>query len=70
MTQMMNLIDVRNMLGLSTNQVIRLVQRGDLRAYRYAGIGALNRHEVTRDTHGLRFRESDVEEMLEASLVS
>lgn len=70
MTQMMNLIDVRNMLGLSTNQVIRLVQSGRLRTYRYAGTGALNRHEVTKDTHGLRFRESDIEELLEQSLVS
>ena len=69
MTRMMNLIDVRNMLGLGTNQVIRLVQSGELRCYRYSGTGVLNKNEVTVDTHGLRFRESDVEELLEASLI-
>ncbi len=70
MTKMLNIIDVRNYLGLSTSQVIRLVQSGRLKTYRYAGKGALNRHEVTLDTRGLRFRESDVEELLEQSLIS
>lgn len=70
MTRMMNIREVRDYLGLSYFEVIRMVQTGRLRAYRYAGTGVLNRDEVNENTTGLRFRESDVEEMLEQSLVS
>ncbi len=70
MSKMMNIREVRDYLGLSYFEVIRLVQTGRLRAYRYAGTGALNRDEVNEHTTGLRFKQSDMEEMLEASLVS
>lgn len=70
MSRMMNIREVRDYLDLSYFEVIRMVQTGRLRAYRYAGTGVLNRDEVTENTTGLRFKESDVEEMLENSLVS
>lgn len=69
MTRMLNIREVRDILGLSYSGVIRLVQRGDLRAYKYVG-GPANRYEVRDDTKGLRFRESDIEAMLEARIVS
>jgi hypothetical protein len=69
MTRMLNIREVRDMLGLSYIEVIRLVQSGQLRAYKYVG-GPVNRHEVRDDTKGLRFRESDIEQMLDASLVN
>ncbi len=69
MTKMLNILQVRDMLGLSYAEVTALVQSGRLRAYRYAGSGPINRDEVTTYTRGLRFRESDIEEMLESSLI-
>ncbi len=67
--RMMNIREVRDRLGLSYIGVIMLVQSGQLRAYKYVG-GPANRHEVRDDTKGLRFRESDIEAMLEASQVN
>jgi hypothetical protein len=69
MTRMLNIREVRDVLGLSYLGVIQLVQRGDLRAYKYVG-GPVNRYEVRDETKGLRFRESDIEEMLEATQIS
>jgi hypothetical protein len=68
--QMLNIREVRDRLGLSYSEVIRLVQTGRLRAYRYAGTGPLSKSEVQPDTQGLRFRETDIEQMLEASLIN
>ena len=67
--KMLSIKDVRNRLGLSAYEVINLVQTGRLRAYRYAGTGPVRRDEITTFTSGLRFRDSDIEELLEASLV-
>jgi hypothetical protein len=67
--KMLNIRQVRDRLGLSAHEVIRLVRNGRLRAYRYAG-GPVSRSAVRFDTQGLRFRESDIEAMLEDSLVN
>lgn len=70
MTKMLNIRDVRDVLGLSYIGVIKLVRSGQLRAYSYTSGGPVSREEVTDETRGLRFKESDVDEMLEASLIS
>lgn len=67
---MLNIRQVRDRLGLSTAEVIRLVQTGRLRAYRFAGSGPLSKSEIRMDTQGLRFRESDIVQMLDESLVN
>ena len=67
--RMLNVKDVRQLLGLSAFEVLNLVKSGRLRSYRYVGNGPVSRSEVGEQTGGLRFRESDVEQMLEASLV-
>jgi excisionase family DNA binding protein len=66
--RMMNIREVRDVLGLSYDEVIRLVRNGSLKAYKYAG-GLVRRSEVDFDTKGLRFKSQDVEQLLEASLV-
>ena len=66
---LLNIKQVSDRLGLSYEQVIELVKHGRLRAYRYAGTGPVTRTAIRYDTRGLRFRESDIEQMLEASLV-
>ena len=68
--KMLNIRQVRDKLGLSYAEVINLVRTGRLRAYRYAGSGRLGRTDIRSDTQGLRFRDSDVEELIEASIVS
>ena len=68
--RMLNVKDVRLLLGLSAHEVLNLVRTGRLRSYRYVGEGPVKRSEIDEQTAGLRFRESDVEQMLEASLVS
>jgi predicted DNA-binding transcriptional regulator AlpA len=68
--QMLNIKQVRNRLGLSHAEVINLVQSGRLRAYRYAGSGRLGRFDIRPETHGLRFKASDVDELIETSLVN
>ncbi len=70
MSKMLNIREVRDLLGLSYVGVIKLVRSGQLRAYSYAAGGPVDRRTITDDTRGLRFRESDIEEMLEASQVS
>jgi hypothetical protein len=67
---MLNIRQVRDRLGLSYFEVMNLVQSGRLRAYRYAGSGRLGRSDITPDTKGLRFRESDIDELIEQSLIS
>ena len=66
--RMMNIREVRDVLGLSYDEVIKLVRGGHLRAYRYAG-GPVSKSEVGFDTRGLRFKSQDVEDLLDASLV-
>ena len=68
--KMLNIRQVRDRLGLSYIEVINLVKSGRLRAYRYAGSGRLGRTDITPDTQGLRFRESDIHELIETSLVN
>ena len=68
--EMLNIKQVRNRLGLSYGEVINLVQSGRLKAYRYAGSGRLGRSDITPDTQGLRFKASDVEELIETSLIN
>jgi hypothetical protein len=68
--QMLNIRQVRDRLGLSYAEVINLVRTGRLRAYRYAGSGRLNRADIQPDTQGLRFKEFDIDELIEASRVS
>lgn len=67
--RMLSMKDVRDRLGLSYAEVINMVRAGRLRAYRYAGSGPISREELSHDTRGLRFRTSDVEEMLERTLI-
>jgi hypothetical protein len=69
-TQMLNIRQVRDRLGLSYAEVISLVRTGRLKAYRYAGSGRLGRTDIQPDTQGLRFKESDIDELIEASLIS
>ena len=67
---MLNIKQVRDRLGLSYAEVINLVKTGRLRAYRYAGSGQLGRSDITPDTQGLRFKVSDVDELVETSLIT
>ncbi len=67
--RMLNIREVRDVLGLSYDEVIRLVRNGSLRCYKYVGSGPVSKKEVSFDTKGLRFKTEDVEELLEASLV-
>ncbi len=67
--RMINIREVRDVLGLSYDEVIRLVRNGSLKAYKYVGSGPVARSEVGFDTKGLRFRSQDVEELLEATLI-
>ncbi len=67
--RMINIREVRDVLGLSYDEVIRLVRTGSLRAYKYVGSGPVSRSEVDFDTKGLRFKSQDVEELLEATLI-
>jgi predicted DNA-binding transcriptional regulator AlpA len=67
--RMLNVRDVRLALGLSAHEVLKLVRTGKLRCYRYVGDGPVKREDVHGQTAGLRFRESDIEAMLEDCLV-
>lgn len=67
--RMLNIREVRDLLGLSYDEVVRLVRNGSLRCYLYVGGGPVKRSEVDFNTKGLRFKTEDVEELLEASLV-
>jgi hypothetical protein len=67
--RMLNIRQVRDRLGLSYAEVINLVQTGRLRAYRYAGSGRLDRSDIMLDTQGLRFKDSDVDKLIESSLI-
>ena len=67
--RMMNIREVRDVLGLSYDEVIRLVRNGSLRTYRYVGGSPATRSEVNFNTKGLRFKSEDVEALLETSLV-
>ena len=69
-TQMLNIRQVRDRLGSSYAEVINLVRTGRLKAYRYAGSGRLGRTDIQPDTQGLRFKESDIDQLIEASLIS
>ena len=66
--QMLGMKDVREMLQLSTREVINLVRTNRLRAYKYAG-EPITIGRVSHQTTGLRFRYSDIERMLEASRI-
>lgn len=68
--EMLNIKQVRDRLGLSYGEVINLVTTGRLRAYRYAGSGRLGRTDITPDTKGLRFCESDIDKLIEQSQVN
>ena len=69
MSKMLNIRQVRDMLGLSYDNVIRLVKVGKLTAYRYWDDGPPNRNSLDVSTQGLRFKETEVEEFLEHHLV-
>jgi len=66
---MLNIRQVRDLLGLSYDNVIRLVREGKLTAYRYWEDGPTDRHTLDISTQGLRFKQTDVAEFLEQSLV-
>ena len=68
MTKMMNIREVRDILGLSYNGVIRLVKSGQLPAYKYIG-GRVDRHTLGYEERGLRFKEDEIEAMLNQSKV-
>lgn len=67
--RMMNIREVRDVLGLSYDEVIKLVRSGSLRSYKYVGGGPVTKSEVDFDTKGLRFKSEDVEALLETFLV-
>jgi hypothetical protein len=67
--KMLAMRDVREQLQLSTAEVVNLVRTGRLRAYKYAGYGPITRGQVGYQTTGLRFRTSDIEEMLERARI-
>ncbi len=69
MAKMLNIREVREILGLSYGEVIRLVREDKLQAYKYVG-GPVNREELGLDTKGLRFRDKDINDLLEESLIS
>lgn len=69
MAKMLNIREVREILGLSYGEVIRLVKEDKLRAYKYVG-GPVNRANLEEDTKGLRFKDKDINELLEESLIS
>jgi len=66
---MLNIREVREALGLSYEQVIRLVREGKLPAYKFIG-GPVSRADLEQDTKGLRFKDSDINEMLDATLIN
>lgn len=67
--KMLAMRDVREQLQLSTAEVVNLIRTGRLRAYKYAGDGPITRGQVSYQTTGLRFRTSDIEEMLERTRI-
>lgn len=69
MAKMLNIREVREMLGLSYVEVIRLVKEDKLPAYKYIG-GPVDRANLELDTKGLRFKDTDIAEMLEETLIS
>jgi len=69
MAKMLNIREVREILGLSYGEVIRLVREDKLPAYKYVG-GPVDRANLELDTKGLRFKDTDIHEMLQESLIS
>ncbi len=65
-SKMLNIRQVREALGLSYKNIIDLVNRGELRCFRYIGKGGpVERGTVDRNTTGLRFKESDIAAFLD-----
>ncbi len=69
MEELLNIKDVKRILGVSPGVVIGFVQRGELPAYRFAG-GRVDRAAVTPETQGLRFDPKDVRALMKKMLVS
>ena len=65
--RMLNVKQVRDLLGVSTSTLVRLIRDGKLPVYRYDA--PLSIGQVAHDTRGLRFRSKDVEEMLHNSRI-
>ena len=66
---LMTLREVKNILAVSTGVVIRMVQNGEIPAYKVTG-SQVRREEVTPDTYGLRFKASDVRDFLHNTRVN
>ena len=69
MAKMLNIREVREILGLSYVEVIRLIKEDKLPAYKFIG-GPMSRRDLELDTKGLRFKDTDINEMLEESLIT
>ncbi len=68
MEHLMNIVEVGKTLGLSPRSVIRLVQSGELSAYRTYG-GSIDRSSVSETTFGLRFRPTEVRQYLDSTMI-
>ena len=69
MEELMTLREVKNILAVSPGVVIRMVQNGELPAYKVTG-QRVRRDDVTPETYGLRFKPSDIRDYLSKTLVS
>ena len=69
MEEMMTLKEVKTILSVSPGVVIRMVQSGEMPAYKVTG-SPVRREEVSLDTYGLRFKPSDIRDYLSKTLVS
>jgi excisionase family DNA binding protein len=61
--------EVKTILAVSPGVVIRMVQSGELPAYKITG-SLVRREEVSLDTYGLRFKPSDIRDYLSKTLVN
>ena len=69
MSNLYTIREVKLALGVSYNEIFKLIKSGRLRAYRFVGDGPVTLDDLDPDMQGLRFRDSDVEDLLEASLI-
>jgi excisionase family DNA binding protein len=67
--ELMTVREVKNILAVSPGVVIRMVQSGEIPAYKVTG-SPVQREEVTQDTYGLRFKPSDIRDYLSKTIVS
>jgi hypothetical protein len=69
MSNLYTIREVKLALGVSYNEIFKLIKSEKLRAYRFVGDGPVPLDDLDPDMQGLRFRDGDVEDLLEASLI-